>query len=587
MSKTDLFIELAHPDANGKSRWVNTNEFVGKYADLRLGNGFSWGRKSSPLCKRYLVEVCRNLTNGNAIDAIRLNRYNSEASFNQFIRADIRQTILQRRCVMLGIRGTSENTTIEVDHKDGRKNNPRVANPDTQTLDDFQPLCKAANDINRQICRHCRESDIRWDARNIEGNPYPFYQGDEHYTEPLGCIGCYQYDPVEYRIQCSIRISQETADYILHKLYPSYEKKNSSKHTINTPVSQQKKPNTDLVNWADISPYWHCPPASTMTFVDLFCGAGGLSKGLEMAGLLGICGLDWFKEAGLTYNRNFHHPFVYGDIRLSETKQTFYATVQEQLNGRHLHLVAGGFPCQGFSMAGNRIADDPRNSLYKELVDIVSVLQPDWVVCENVKGLRSMLHGKVEEKILADFKAIGYHMNVTTLCAADYYTPQKRERVIFIGNRIAAINYHPLPMLTPEQYITTGQAIADLIHHPCDEDFNHVPTTHSAEMARRMAALPEGESLYKGYSDAWKKCPWNEASCTIKENHGGVNIHPKLPRVLTAREMARLQSFPDDFIFEGKKNKQLVQIGNAVPCLLGKTIGLAKRYGAGDLPLHQ
>ena len=93
-----------------------------------------------------------------------------------------------------------------------------------------------------------------------------------------------------------------------------------------------------------------------------------------------------------------------------------------------------------------------------------------------------------------------------------------------------------------------------------------------------MAALPEGQSLYKGYSDAWKKCPWDEASCTIKENHGGVNIHPRLPRVLTAREMARLQSFPDDFVFEGTKNKQLVQIGNAVPPLLGKAIGkLTKR----------
>ena len=75
-------------------------------------------------------------------------------------------------------------------------------------------------------------------------------------------------------------------------------------------------------------------------------------------------------------------------------------------------------------------------------------------------------------------------------------------------------------------------------------------------MQRRMLECPEGESLYEGYSDAWKKCPWNEASCTIKENHGGVNVHPKLPRVLTAREMARLQSFPDDFIFEGTKNKQ-------------------------------
>lgn len=336
-------------------------------------------------------------------------------------------------------------------------------------------------------------------------------------------------------------------------------------------------------NLADISAWWKDTPKSKMTFVDLFCGAGGLSKGLEMSGLEGVCGLDWFKEACMTYNRNFDHSFVNGDIKSPEIKEQFYETVKKQLNGRHLDIVAGGFPCQGFSMAGNRIVDDPRNSLYLELIEIVKRLQPDFVICENVKGLRSMLNGLVEKKIIDDFHSIGYEMNVMTLCAADYYTPQKRERVIFIGNRKGLKNYHPKPILLPSQYITTGAAIADLMDMPENKAFNHVPTNHRPDMAQRMLELPEGQSLYKGYSDAWKKCPWNEASCTIKENHGGVNIHPKLPRVLTAREMARLQSFPDDFIFEGPKNKQLVQIGNAVPPLLGKAIGLAVRYSNGDL----
>lgn len=342
-------------------------------------------------------------------------------------------------------------------------------------------------------------------------------------------------------------------------------------------------PKYDMVNWCDLSKVWKKPSKSEMTFVDCFCGAGGLSKGLELSGIEGICGLDWFKEAGMTYERNFEHPFVNGDITQKEVKQHFYDVVEEQLHGRHLSVVAGGFPCQGFSMAGNRIVDDPRNSLYKELLEIVRHLQPDFVVCENVKGLRSMLGGMVEQKILSDFRSIGYNMNVTTLCAADYTVPQKRERVIFIGNRLGKRNYHPKPLLTPDEYVTTGQAIGDLMKHPEDKAFNHVPTKHTPEMQARMLACPEGQSLYKGYSDAWKKCPWNEASCTIKENHGGVNVHPKLPRVLTAREMARLQSFPDDFIFEGSKNKQLVQIGNAVPPLLGKAIGLAVRYSAGDI----
>lgn len=369
--------------------------------------------------------------------------------------------------------------------------------------------------------------------------------------------------------------AQEVADSFIVKEHHS--KKDIKKDEVNNDSNR-----IECVNWADIRKYWDKPTQSKMTFVDLFCGAGGLSKGLEMAGLEGICGLDWFNEACMTYNRNFAHPFINGDIKDPENKKKFYETVRKQLNGRHLDIVAGGFPCQGFSMAGNRIVDDPRNSLYKELIEIVGELQPDFVICENVKGLRTMLGGLVEKKIIADFKEIGYEMNVATLCAADYYTPQKRERVIFIGNRKGLTNFHPKPILSPKEYITTGQAIGDLINHPVDPAFNHVPTIHREDMARRIMETPEGKSLYKGYSDAWKKCPWDAPSCTIKENHGGVNLHPKLPRVLTAREMARLQSFPDDFIFEGKKNKQLVQIGNAVPPLLGKAIGLAVRYSNKD-----
>ena len=380
------------------------------------------------------------------------------------------------------------------------------------------------------------------------------------------------------------RIEKEYFDNNLETIKAASEKVEAnlfSESVKNQQINDIKK-KTDVVNWTDISSKWGNPNKSDMTYVDLFCGAGGLSKGLEMAGLQGVCGLDWFKEAGMTYKRNFNHPFVDGDIKDENIKDLFYKTVKEQLNGRRLNVVAGGFPCQGFSMAGNRIVDDPRNSLYKEMLEIVKTLQPDFVICENVKGLRSMLGGEVEKKIIADYKEIGYEMNVTTLCAADYTTPQKRERVIFIGNRIGATNYHPKPIVEPSKYVTTGDAIADLMTHPEDEAFNHVPTKHRPDMEQRMLELPEGESLYKGYSDAWKKCPWNEASCTIKENHGGVNIHPKLPRVLTAREMARLQSFPDDFIFEGKKNKQLVQIGNAVPPLLGKAIGLAIRFSNND-----
>ena len=224
MTKTDLFIELAQPDSEGVSRWVFSSEFVGRYVDLQLGNGGSWCRASSSLAKRFIVEFDKSLSPGNSIDAVRLAGYRREETFSQAIRKDIKDFYKEQRCVMLGVKGFSENTRIEIDHKDGRKEDWRVSNPSTQRLDDFQPLCKAANDIKRQICKECKLSNERWDATNIKGNPYPFYEGDKDYTTDLGCVGCYQYDPVAYRKACVKRISEEaskhTTDFIMKKLYP-------------------------------------------------------------------------------------------------------------------------------------------------------------------------------------------------------------------------------------------------------------------------------------------------------------------------------------------------------------------------------
>lgn len=225
MSKTDLFLELAKPNEKGVSRWVDVTEFTDKYTELQLGNGGSWCRKSSILARKYIVEFNKAKTKGNSIDSIRLNGFNSDDSFKQAIRKDIKDFYKTQNCVMLGINGNSENTKIEIDHKDGRKDDWRVSNSQTQRFEDFQPLCKAANDAKRQICKRCKETDKRWDAKNIKGNPYSFYDGDENYTNELGCKGCYQYDPVEYRKTCTKKISKEasehTIDYIMNKLYPN------------------------------------------------------------------------------------------------------------------------------------------------------------------------------------------------------------------------------------------------------------------------------------------------------------------------------------------------------------------------------
>lgn len=339
----------------------------------------------------------------------------------------------------------------------------------------------------------------------------------------------------------------------------------------------------DEVNWIDISDIWsrdgwkRTKDLTKYNFIDLFSGAGGLSCGMVMAGFNPVASVEIMPEAVETYKYNFIEKKKFKetvetrDIRSKEVKEKLYEAVQNV----KVDVIVGGFPCQGFSMAGYRVVDDPRNSLYKEMKEIVEHLKPDYVVMENVEGLRSMLNGKVEEKIIEDYREIGYEINLTVLNSADYGVPQFRKRVIFIGNRIGKTNYHPKPLYDETNYVTLGQGIERFMEMDENIDINHIFPRHTEEMKKRLTLVPEGKSLYKNYSDAWKKSPWDKPSCTVKENHGGTNIHPKLPRCLTPRELAALQSFPDDFIFKGSKKWQLVQIGNAVPPLMGKAIGLA------------
>ena len=220
MTKTELFLELAKPNKEGVSHWDNASEFVGKYKDLQLGNGGSWCRASSSLAKKYIIEFDKSKTSGNSINAVRLVGFKTAKTFNQTIRQDIKVFYKNQNCVMLGINGNSENTKIEIDHKDGRKEDHRICDTKTQRLEDFQPLTKAANDAKRQICKRCKETNLRWNAKNLKGNPYPFYEGEEKYTKELGCNGCYQYDPVAYRKTSVVKISKEVSENIMKKLYP-------------------------------------------------------------------------------------------------------------------------------------------------------------------------------------------------------------------------------------------------------------------------------------------------------------------------------------------------------------------------------
>ena len=192
MTKTELFIQLAEPNENGVSRWVEVSEFVGDYACLTFGNGASWARKESTLAKKYIIEFDKNVSSGNGIDRIRLNGFNN-GDYSQYIRADIRRAIKSSRCVVLGT------SNPEVDHKNGMKNEGRVMRNEDQHLEDFQPLSKAANDAKRQFCKECRQSGVRYDAKLL-GYPISYYFGvAEHHNEEDACIGCYWYDPLEFK----------------------------------------------------------------------------------------------------------------------------------------------------------------------------------------------------------------------------------------------------------------------------------------------------------------------------------------------------------------------------------------------------
>ncbi|MDU9763456.1 HNH endonuclease [Helicobacter pylori] len=205
-SKKELFLELAQPDKNGVSRWVSVREFIGKYQGLQLGNGGSWCRNNSSLAKEFNLEFDKGQTLGNSIDRIRLNGYNTECVFNQSIRQDIKNHYKQQCCTMCGAHGNSENTQIEVDHKDGRKNDSRVSDSNARLLMIFRLYAKLVMIKKRQICKECKETGYRFDATKIPGNHYSFYEGEAEYD---GCVGCYQYDPIQYRKTCNDRIYNE------------------------------------------------------------------------------------------------------------------------------------------------------------------------------------------------------------------------------------------------------------------------------------------------------------------------------------------------------------------------------------------
>lgn len=343
--------------------------------------------------------------------------------------------------------------------------------------------------------------------------------------------------------------------------------------------------------------------------VDLFCGAGGLSKGFMDAGFDVKLGIDWDDAALVTFGKN------HGDaeaLKLNLFDLDNVKVIKEKLtekNVEQLDVLIGGPPCQGFSLAGNRIESDERNTLYKAMVKTAELLKPRVVLLENVPGMLKLYEGKVKDKIFEDFENLGYTMNVKVLYAPQYGIPQIRRRAIFVGllNSNKTFEY-PLPYLTEEQYITCEEAISDLPSLEGDEDysptkvreyvtepktdyqkkmrgkckfvFNHTPTKHAQKTIDHIKLVPDGgkytdlpPELSKNfkYHESLHRYSSKKPSLTIDTGHR-THFHYKYNRIPTVRENARLQSFPDDFIFYGNKQQQYKQVGNAVPPLLGNAV---------------
>ncbi len=348
----------------------------------------------------------------------------------------------------------------------------------------------------------------------------------------------------------------------------------------------------------------------TYKVLDLFSGAGGLSRGFMDAGYDVVLGVDFDAAALRTFKENHGHSEA---MKLDLFDHSNIAKITDYLD-EHNHkidVLVGGPPCQGFSVAGPRNMNDKRNSLYLAMVELANILQPQAIILENVPGMIQVNGGIGAKRIVQDFAEIGYRMVPKLLYAPDFGVPQIRKRVFFVGLKDSDIEFKfPEPVVDKKQYITCEEAIGDLpslqtsngeiIYGEDIQDYlfdaqndyqramrqnsskvqNHIGSIPIEKTKKMISMVSEGKNykslpeefrkLYK-YHEALTRYNSKKPSLTINTGHRS-HFHYKWNRIPTVRESARLQSFPDDFVFYGNKSEQYRQVGNAVPPILGKTI---------------
>lgn len=329
-----------------------------------------------------------------------------------------------------------------------------------------------------------------------------------------------------------------------------------------------------------------------LNIIDLFCGCGGFSLGFERAGFNVLLGIDVWPDALKTFELNHK-----GSKGLHADLSTIHPEeVLPLLDGKAIDVIIGGPPCQGFSVAGKRIVDDIRNTLYKNFVHFVEYFKPNAFVMENVPNILSIGNGVVKDSILEDFKTLGYTVEYKVLMASDYGVPQNRRRAVFVGLRDGEHFEFPKPFESDK--VTSEEALSDLPENSID-DFaaypseplseyqklmransdtlcNHQITVHNQKTVDIISMVPDGgnyKDLPKELQEtrkvhiAWTRLNSKKPSFTIDCGHNH-HFHYSFNRVPTVRESARLQSFPDSFLFLGNKGSQLKQVGNAVPPLM-------------------
>jgi DNA (cytosine-5)-methyltransferase 1 len=341
--------------------------------------------------------------------------------------------------------------------------------------------------------------------------------------------------------------------------------------------------------------------------VDLFCGCGGLSYGFEQEGFKTILGIDHDKAAIETFKLNHKDAkTILGDIREVSNQQ-----ILDILDGSSVDVVIGGPPCQGLSLSGPRRLEDPRNQLYLSFIRIVSLLNPKYVLIENVPGMVSLFKGKIKDEILKSLEELGYTVNFQILKASEYGVPQHRRRVFFIGTKNGEKFEFPLPThkeqedLILKKMVSTYDALHDLpllenelgepiqeyalpiqnsyqelMRHNSNSVLNHIAANHSDKVKETIKLVPPGKNYKalpeelrnsRNFNVAWTRFPDHAPSPTIDTGHRH-HFHYYANRVPTVRECARLQSFPDRFEFIGNKTEQFRQVGNAVPPVLAQTL---------------